>query len=592
MFVFDNVSDKDARSYGYELYESDQVSGSYPNIAPITNATIYSSGTSGANVFTVAVENSTDSTTRRYYGRIRTIDSTGNPSDWSPIVQSDQENPLISNQYIASITAAKITAGTIGAHEIILTQAGSPTSYSAPANTAVIRSSNYQANTAGWLIRGDGFAEFDSTVIRGGLKAGAVYINAHNRWKADANGNVISNAEFKVGSSTKNLYWDGTNLTFTGNLSAAGGTFSGNLSGVGGTFAGNLSAVGGTFTGNLSAAGGTFTGNVSIGSGSSIFKADTNGIYLGNATFASAPFRVNINGGLVSTNANISGEINATAGSIGGWNISGESIISSDGGITLFTDGSTSAIIAQQNETTFTYINSDGTIHMQNGDFGGTDLSGYTLSVTDALMRTTTVSGSGITNNLGAFSIGSNISCQNTLSGSKLSVNYITSIPNVTSAGIRYSGANFGPNQDNAMGLQWTGSQAYVVIDNVAGQYLGGSVFSDRRYKLNINEPTSDWTNKILNDIKIWQFNRINPLDESDLHIYPTEIGVIADEFKQIFPQWESSSLLADPDGADAEKVRAVDYTGIIPGLVLIVQKFDKEIKELKNRIAILENNL
>mgnify|MGYP003335950214 FL=1 len=112
------------------------------------------------------------------------------------------------------------------------------------------------------------------------------------------------------------------------------------------------------------------------------------------------------------------------------------------------------------------------------------------------------------------------------------------------------------------------------------------------RSKLNINEPTSDWTNKILNDIKIWQFNRINPLDESDLHIYPTEIGVIADEFKQIFPQWESSSLLADPDGADAEKVRAVDYTGIIPGLVLIVQKFDKEIKELKNRIAILENNL
>ena len=111
MFVFDNVSDKDARSYGYELYESNQVSGSYPNIVPITNATIYSSGTSGANVFTVGVANSTDSTTKRYFGRIRTIDSSGNPSDWSPIVQSDQENPLISNQYISSLTAAKITFG-------------------------------------------------------------------------------------------------------------------------------------------------------------------------------------------------------------------------------------------------------------------------------------------------------------------------------------------------------------------------------------------------------------------------------------------------------------------------------------------------
>ena len=246
MFVFDNASDKDARSYGYELYEASQVSGSYPNISPITNATIYSSGTSGSNVFTVAVANSTDSTTRRYFGRIRTIDSSNNPSSWSPIVQSDQENPLISNQYIASLTAAKITAGTIGAHEIVLTQAGSATAYSAPANTAVIRSSNYSANTAGWLIRGDGFAEFDQAAIRGTIRAGAVFIDEHNRWKANTTGTVISTAEFKVGSSTKYLYWDGTNLTFTGNLSAAGGTFTGNLSAAGGTFSGNLSAAGGT----------------------------------------------------------------------------------------------------------------------------------------------------------------------------------------------------------------------------------------------------------------------------------------------------------------------------------------------------------
>jgi cytoskeletal protein CcmA (bactofilin family) len=301
MFVFDNVSDKDARSYSYELYEADQVSGSYPNISPITNATIYSSGTFGSNVFTVAVENSTDSTTKRYFGRIRTIDSSNNPSSWSPIVQSDQENPLISNQYIASLTAAKITAGTIGAHEIILTQAGAATAYSAPANTAVIRSSNYSANTAGWLIRGDGFAEFDQAAIRGTVKAGAVFIDEHNRWKANTTGSVISTAEFKVGNATKYVYWDGTNLTFTGNLSAAGGTFSGNLSAAGGTFSGELSG-----------------GTISIGSGNSIFKADSNGIYLGNSTFSSAPFRVTPQGGLVASNANITGTINATSGTFSG----------------------------------------------------------------------------------------------------------------------------------------------------------------------------------------------------------------------------------------------------------------------------------
>ena len=361
MFVFDNASDKDARSYGYELYETSQVSGSYPNISPITNATIYSSGTSGSNVFTVAVENSTDSTTTRYFGRIRTIDSSNNPSSWSPIVQSDQENPLISNQYIASLTAAKITAGTIGAHEIVLTQAGAATAYSAPANTAVIRSSNYSADTAGWLIRGDGFAEFDSTVIRGGLKAGAVFIDEHNRWKANTTGSVISTAEFKVGNATKYLYWDGTNLTFTGNLSAAGGTFSGDLSAAGGTFSGQLSG-----------------GTISIGSGNSIFKADSSGIYLGNSTFSSAPFRVTPQGGLVASNANITGTINATSGNISGdlitgGTISGTSIDINNGAFQVNSDGSLTA----------TNADITGEINATSGSISGNLLVGGTISSTD-----------------------------------------------------------------------------------------------------------------------------------------------------------------------------------------------------------------
>ena len=83
-------------------------------------------------------------------------------------------------------------------------------------------------------------------------------------------------------------------------------------------FKGTLSAAGGTFAGSLSAAAGTFTGalqggTISIGTGDSIFKADTNGIYLGNATFASAPFRVTPAGVLTATSATISGNITATS---------------------------------------------------------------------------------------------------------------------------------------------------------------------------------------------------------------------------------------------------------------------------------------
>lgn len=90
---------------------------------------------------------------------------------------------------------------------------------------------------------------------------------------------------------SKNFYVDSSgNAFFKGDISGASGTFSGNLSGA-------------TITG----------GTIAIGTGNNIFKADTNGIYLGNTTFASAPFRVTTTGILTATSANISGAITATS---------------------------------------------------------------------------------------------------------------------------------------------------------------------------------------------------------------------------------------------------------------------------------------
>lgn len=59
-------------------------------------------------------------------------------------------------------------------------------------------------------------------------------------------------------------------------------------------------------------------GTIAIGSGNNIFKADGNGIYLGNASFGSAPFRVNMAGEATMTQANVTGIINATGGKITG----------------------------------------------------------------------------------------------------------------------------------------------------------------------------------------------------------------------------------------------------------------------------------
>jgi hypothetical protein len=62
-------------------------------------------------------------------------------------------------------------------------------------------------------------------------------------------------------------------------------------------------------------------GTISIGSGNNIFKADSNGIYLGNATYASAPFRVSMAGAVTAssltlTNASIGSGSSYTGNSI------------------------------------------------------------------------------------------------------------------------------------------------------------------------------------------------------------------------------------------------------------------------------------
>jgi hypothetical protein len=99
------------------------------------------------------------------------------------------------------------------------------------------------------------------------------------------------------------LTWNGSDaLTVNGTINATAGTFSGNITSTATISGGTIS--GGTISG----------GTISIGSGNSIFKADTNGIYLGNATFGSAPFRVSPSGELTATNASISGTITVTGG--------------------------------------------------------------------------------------------------------------------------------------------------------------------------------------------------------------------------------------------------------------------------------------
>jgi hypothetical protein len=92
-------------------------------------------------------------------------------------------------------------------------------------------------------------------------------------------GNDGGTPKFNIGTSTNYLKFDGSNLLVAGDISASTGTIS---------------------------------TSIAIGSGNNIFKADSNGIYLGNATFGSAPFRVTPAGALTATGVTINGALTLT----------------------------------------------------------------------------------------------------------------------------------------------------------------------------------------------------------------------------------------------------------------------------------------
>jgi hypothetical protein len=298
------------------------------------------SGSSYTSVFTAVIPGVTvalnAATPPIYYGRVRSFDNSGNRGPWTSLIGSVAT--LIDSAEITELTATKIKAGTITSSIIALDGANS-----------IIKSANYAAGSGGWAIKGDGTAEFGSASIRGGLKAESVFINADNRWRRNA-GDTAANSEFKVGSADKYLYYDGNaTLTFTGNLSAAGGTFSGALSAATGTFSGALSAATGTFSGDLSAAGGTFSGDLSAAGGT--FSGDLSaagGTFSGDLSAAGGTFSGDLSaaggtfsGDLSAATGTFSGDISAAGGTIGGWSIAptylsaGSTVLYNNGAVTI-----------------------------------------------------------------------------------------------------------------------------------------------------------------------------------------------------------------------------------------------------------------
>ncbi len=112
-----------------------------------------------------------------------------------------------------------------------------------------------------------------------------------------------------------NLSWDGSAVTITGFLKdgEAAADVNSNSTTISGSKLTTGTVTADYVVASISISSPTITGGtIAIGTGNSIFKADSNGIYLGNATFASAPFRVNMSGNVTANSLTLT---NALIGS-------------------------------------------------------------------------------------------------------------------------------------------------------------------------------------------------------------------------------------------------------------------------------------
>ena len=171
--------------------------------------------------------------------------------------------------------------------------------------------------------------------------------------------------------------------------------------------------------------GGTFTGDLSAGSGSSIFKSDSSGIYLGNAVYASAPFSVSRNGVL-----------KAESGTIGGWVLGSTYFQNASVSPTIKID--TTGIIVGSTSNSYIDITSSGITHRNaNGTASGkfTLTTGASAQLT--IDGTFTISGSSTINGTAASTVVSNASTGSTAiqSGNGVDKNVSNQITRISTNG-------------------------------------------------------------------------------------------------------------------------------------------------------------
>lgn len=343
-----------------------------------------------------------------------------------------------------------------------------------------------------------------------------------------------------------------------------------------------------TIKGTLSAVNGTFNGSIAIGSGDNIFKADSNGIYLGNASFASAPFRVTMAGALTATNATITGAITATSGSftgsitstsgsIGGWTIgstslysSGVTLSTSNGGFISLTNGTSSILLESNNSPPYIAFTLSGSLKgvllpTSAGSGGVRLLDGdLVLNNNRSVLINDTTGGSSL---YGGISITNSnqfwltLGTDNTfyMKNNAQNDNYFT-----VSSSQAYHKAKFTASEGSFTTENSTTINNTTLNGNTIN-YWNLNYYSDMSLKKNISNLETDFES--LSKLQPIEFKYKK--DKSN----KKHLGFIAQDFEKVFPDLVSTN---------EKGIKGTDITQLIPLLVGAVNQLKEEVTQLQ----------
>ena len=501
-----------------------------------------------------AVQSFDISTAGGAYYRVTAVDVAGNESDPSTAVLVTEE--LIGTQYIEdaaittikvgeaqitdakidTLTASKITAGTISGKEIIV----DTDSATDPANPVVgkIRSSNYVTGNSGWIINSDGSAEFQSATIRGTLNASDITTGT-----LDASGITVSNLS-------------ASSIT-SGSLSAdriSGGTIDANNVTID-----NLTVSSANVTGSFNAS------VINAGTLSSDRIPDLNASKITAGTMSAD----RISGGTI-TGTTMSADL-ISGGSISADLISGGSI-SAD----LISGGSISADLISGGSIDASYFT---------GSAGFTNLTASSIGITGAITATSSITAGSFVNS-GSYIRGTEFRG----SGTAVDIHR-----NSTSNGIKISGSGSGA---YLYGYSFSGTQQtiYSPFSGVSDERLKENV-ADLTLGLDeinaLRPVTFDWKASDIDDIPNERYGfiaqEVEEVIPSMVSTSPAKRIETSENEDGEIVETEVDNFITLDDGTEISTVKEIDEKPLVYILVKAVQELSAKNDELESRLAALE---